>query len=240
MDALSADESLLLVRELPHLSRLMDGNLAGIGPDVARQLTVRVLKVAQGHPQLLDLADGQAAHPQRLRKLADAADAALAGDRRPAGRVLHHRGDTGGEPDYLLVFAAWTRAAAATLAPADRDLFCLLCCLEEADRIRPVLEINWTHLRRLLGRAGGPPELDSGLTRLAAAGLVVIQPGTPQAAEEYPIHSAIAAAGRDLAGHRFQEAADTALAAYWTSLANHARDREDAAADQRDGNPRQS
>lgn len=60
VDALSADEALPLARELPHLSRLMDGNLVGIGPDVARQLAVRVLEAAQGHPKLLELADGQA------------------------------------------------------------------------------------------------------------------------------------------------------------------------------------
>ena len=143
VDALSADEALLLGRELPHLSTLMDGNVAGIGPDVARQLAVRVLEAAQGHPKLLELADSQAAHPERLRRLVDAAD------------VVWH--ETGGLPpgfftlgeaqaasqEYPHVLAAWARVAAAMLAPADRDLFYLLCCLEEADRIRPVAEVNW-------------------------------------------------------------------------------------------------
>jgi hypothetical protein len=59
VDVLSADEALLLARELPHLRTLMDGDLAGVGPDVARQLAVKVLEVARGHPKLLELADGQ-------------------------------------------------------------------------------------------------------------------------------------------------------------------------------------
>src|SRR5690348_9927669 len=91
---------------------------------------------------------------------------------------------------------------------------------------RPVLEVSWTDLWRRLSRAGELPDLNHGLMSLAAAGLVMIQPGTPRAAEEYPIHPAVAAAGRDLAGHRFQEAVDTALAVYWASLSDQARDRE--------------
>ena len=170
VDALSADEALLLARELPHLSTLMDGNLAGIGPDVARQLAVRVLEVAQGHPKLLELADGQAAHPERLRKLVDAADAAWRETGGlPAGFFTTGETQAAGQ-DYQHMLAAWTRAAAPMLAPADRDLFYLLCCLEEADRIRPVLEVNWTALWRRLGRAGGPPDLDRGLTRPGRGG----------------------------------------------------------------------
>ena len=226
VDVLSADEALLLARELPHLRTLMDGNLAGVGPDVARQLAVKVLEVARGHPKLLELADGQAAHPERLRELVDAADAAWRETGGlPAG--FFTPGETQ-EPsqDYPRVLAAWTKVATTMLAPADRDLFYLLCCLEEADRLRPVVKVNWTALWRRLSRAGGPLDLDRGLRSLAAAGLIVIQPGTPHAAEEYPVHPAVATAGRDLAGNRFQEAVDTALAVYWASLSDQARDRE--------------
>ena len=237
VDALSADEALLLARELPHLSTLMDGNLAGIGPDVARQLAVRVLEVAQGHPKLLELADGQAAQPERLRRLVDAADAAWQQTGGlPAGFFTTGETQAVGQ-DYQHMLAAWTRAVALTLAPADRNLFYLLCCLEEADRIRPVLEANWTALWRQLGRASGPPDLDRGLTGLVAAGLTMIQPGTPRAAEEYPIHPAIAAAGRNLAGARFRTAADIVLATYWTSAFRRSKGSGGAAAGQQDGDP---
>jgi hypothetical protein len=226
VDVLSADEALLLARDLPHLSTLMDGSMAGVGPDVALQLVVRVLEVVQGHPKLLELADGQAAHPERLRKLVDAADAAW----RETGGLptgFFTVGETqAASQDYPHLLAAWTRAVAGILAPADRDLFYLLCCLEEADRIRPVLAASWPALWRRIGRAAEPPDLDRGLKGLAAAGLAMIQPGAPQAAEEYQNHPAIAAAGRDLAGDRLREVVDSALATYWVSHSDQARDRE--------------
>ncbi len=226
VDVLSADEALLLARELPHLSTLMDGNLAGVGPEVARQLAVKVLEDTRGHPKLLELADGLAASPERLRELVDAADAAWwETGSLPAGFFTSGERQAD-DQDYLPVLAAWSRAAAAMLAPADRDLFCLLCCLEEADRIRPVLEVSWPGLWRRMSRAGEPPELNRGLMSVAAAGLAVIQAGTSQAAEEYPIHPAIAATGRDLADDRFREVVDSTLAAYWVSLSDQARERE--------------
>jgi len=39
----------------------MAGGLAGVERDVARSLALGILNVAQGHPKLLKLADGQAA-----------------------------------------------------------------------------------------------------------------------------------------------------------------------------------
>jgi hypothetical protein len=83
VDVLSVDETLLLARELPHLSALMDGNLSDVKPDVARQLAARALEATRGHPKLLELADAQAAYPERLLNLTDATDAAW----REAGDV---------------------------------------------------------------------------------------------------------------------------------------------------------
>ena len=74
VDALSLDEALLLARELPHLRALIRGELAGVEPEVARRLALGVLNVAQGHPKLLELADGQAADPARLSALVEAGD----------------------------------------------------------------------------------------------------------------------------------------------------------------------
>lgn len=226
VDVLSADEALLLARELPNLSTLMDGKLADVAPDVARQLAVRVLDAAQGHPKLLELADGQAAHPERLRKLVDAADVVWreAGG-MPSGFFTTGETQAVGQ-SYQHVLGAWTRAAAATLAPAGRDLFYLLCCLEEADRVRTVLAVSWPRICRQLGSSGDVPELDRGLKGLAAAGLAMIRSDAPQAAEEYQIHPAVAAMGRDLADDGFQRVVDTTLVALWVSLSDQARERE--------------
>jgi hypothetical protein len=130
VDALSLDEALLLARELPHLRALIQGELAGVEPEVARRLALGVLNVAQGHPKLLELADGQAGDPGRLAALVAAGDQAwqqagglpegffTAGESRAAGR------------DYLGVLAAWTDAVAGGLAAGVRTVFWFVCCLE--------------------------------------------------------------------------------------------------------------
>ena len=226
VDALSADEALLLARELPHLWALIEGQVAGIGAETARALAAGVLEVAQGHPKLLELADGQAARPQQLQNLLDTAgEAWRQTGGLPEGFFLTGETAAGGE-DFLRVLAAWTAAAADQLAPAARDLFCFVCCLEETDRIRPVLDGNWADLWHRLERDSDPPSLDEGLAAVAAAGLAAIQPETDQENEEYGIHPGVADAGRDLAGTDFQKAADTELAAFWAAIAQQAKERE--------------
>jgi hypothetical protein len=227
VDTLSADEALLLARELPHLSALMDGTLPGIEVGTARGLAAGVLEVAQGHPKLLELANGQAARPARLQTLLDAAgDAWRDADGLPEGFFATGETTATGE-DFLHVLAAWTKAAAGGLIPTARDLFCFLCCLEETDRDRPVLDANWAELWHGLGRRGNPPELDENLAAVAGAGLAAIQTETEQAFEEYGIHPGVAAAGRAMAGKGFREAADTELAAFWSGVASRAINRED-------------
>jgi tetratricopeptide (TPR) repeat protein len=226
IDALSLDEALLLARELPHLSALIDGDINGIGLETARTLAAGVLEVAQGHPKLLELADGAAARPDRLRALVGAADAAW----REAGGLptgFFATGETvaGGE-DFLQVLGAWTRAVVDGLTPAGRNVFCFICCLEESDRIRPVLEDNWADLWTRLGRDGEAPGLEENLAALAATGLVASQPGAQGGAVEYGVHPGVAAAGRDLAEHAFREAVDTELAAFWTGIADYSKGRE--------------
>ena len=130
VDSLPANEALLLARELPHLRALSHGETPGIDRKVARQLARDALNMAHGHPKLLELAEGQAADPERLAQLVEA-----------GGRAWRARGSppdgffTTGNPaavsdaDYLHVLAAWTEAVSGTLAPGARNLFWFLCCL---------------------------------------------------------------------------------------------------------------
>ncbi len=77
--ALRVDEAVLLARELPHLRALLDGT-AGLEERAGRALVARTLAVVQGHPKLIELADGQAADPTALEARLDEADQAwLAG-----------------------------------------------------------------------------------------------------------------------------------------------------------------
>ena len=154
---------MLLARELPHLGALITGTpLDGGGPGQAagRELAVRVLAAAQGHPKLLELADGQAADPARLEKLLGSADQEWA--RRgvaPDGLFTSASGEpAAGAEDYAAVLGDWTRQVADGLTPAARVMFGLLCCLEEDDRIPAVIEGNWADLWQRLARPGDAPD----------------------------------------------------------------------------------
>jgi hypothetical protein len=222
VDALSADEALLLARELPHLRTLIHGEVPGMDAEVARKLALGVLSVAQGHPKLLGLADGQAAQPDTLATLVEAGDQAW----REQGGLpdgFFTAGETSADPsDYLGVLAAWTGAVTDTLSAGERDLFWFLCCLEEPDRIRPVLDGNWEDLWHRLGRDGQPPELGPAIAAIAARGLISVQRGSTDKSDSYAVHPGVAAAGRDHAGTDFQDATDTGAAAYWHGTFDYA------------------
>jgi tetratricopeptide (TPR) repeat protein len=231
VDALAADEALLLARELPGLRRLIDGELPGVSRTRSRRLAVGVLNAANGHPKLLELADGQAADPERLAELVETGDRAWRGQGGPPEEFFSAREPVAPADDYLHVLAAWTRAAAGTLTPSERDLFWILCCLEEPDREGWVLKGNWDGLRTRLGRDGQPPDLDGALAAVAARGLVAIRPGAYQPLETYAVHPGVAAAARVHAGRQFRDAVDTEIAAFWDYGLKHGSGTDDTAPD---------
>jgi hypothetical protein len=106
VNALPADEALLLARELPHLNRLIRGDLPGVDRDVSRRLALGVLTIAQGHLKLLELADGQAAHPEGLAVLVAAGDQAWR--------------DQGGLPDGFFTTGKPPTKRSATSPPRPR------------------------------------------------------------------------------------------------------------------------
>jgi hypothetical protein len=258
VDALSLDEALLLARELPHLRDLIRGTLPGVDREVSRRLALGVLNVAQGHPKLLELADGQAADPGRLAALIEAGDQAWrAAGGLPDGffatgesvspasgklvapasgyvgasvtgqSVAPATGHAGASvtghasaptADYLRVLAAWTTVVAGTLAAGERVLFWFLCCLEEPDRDRQVLDGNWADLWNRLGLDGMPPEPDAALKAIAGRGLVAVRGERGS----YAIHPGVAEAGRARAGKPFRDAADAEAAAYWIAVFRYA------------------
>jgi tetratricopeptide (TPR) repeat protein len=232
VDALTPDEALLLARELPNLSALTLGRVPELGQSASRLLARNVLEVAQGHPKLLELAEGQAANPGHLLELVRTGDQTwrtLGG--LPAGFFA-----TGAAAlsavDYLEVIAAWTRAVTDTLAPGEQDLFWLLCCLEELERIRPIVSPIWTPLWRDLGRNTPQPALDEALATVTARGLVSYRWVPVGVTDWYGIHPGVAAAGREQAGQAFQTAAATVAASYLIGLNRRASwDSEDGQAD---------
>ena len=80
IDALSSAEAVLLARELPQLRALMGGKASGMTAADARTLARRVLECAQGHPKLLEFAEGTAGDPVALQTKLDAAATAWQAD----------------------------------------------------------------------------------------------------------------------------------------------------------------
>ncbi|HEX3963297.1 MAG TPA: CHAT domain-containing protein [Trebonia sp.] len=243
VDALSADEALLLARELPHLNTLISGGLPGAGRDVSRRLALGVLTIAQGHPKLLELADGQAADPERLAVLVAAGDQAWRDQGGlPDGFFTPEGQPTAGQPtagqptagqpaagqatasdaDYLHVLGTWTRTVTEGLPPVEQTLFWFLCCLEEPDRERFVLDGNWAALWARLAMGGQPPGLDEALAAVAARGLIAVRGEAADARESYAIHPGVAAAGRAQAGEGFRDAVDAEATACWDTVFRYA------------------
>lgn len=206
---LSADESLLLAREFPNFNALARGETRGMERRTARRLARRTFQIAQGHPKMLELADRQAAHPKRLSELMEAdPDSWRAG---PPRAFFDVEETAAGEADYLDVFAAWTHAVSETLTDGERDLFWVLCCLIEPDRIRFVLDVIWPGLWKYLGREGPPPDLDSTLVALTARGLAEADGKN----DSYKVQIGIVLAGRNQAGKTFNKAVAAAAGEYW-------------------------
>ncbi|WP_105972911.1 CHAT domain-containing protein [Streptomyces geranii] len=216
VDLLTPDETLLLARELPHLARLLDGRLPGTTPAAARRLATGLLELAQGHPRLLELADTQATDPDRLTRLL------TAGSRASAPTTGEGEDQAEGEAEgdqYLRVLRAWSDGVAAELTSADRDLFHVLCCLEETDRSRATVDHNWPDLRTQLGHPD--TSIEAALRTLVAHGLLTPRPG-----QAYEIQAAVAAEGRARGGARVREVVDTRLAGYWLRVFEMAWTRE--------------
>jgi hypothetical protein len=224
--ALDPDDALLLARQLPNLGALMDGT-ADVPAAQGRQLVARTLAVVQGHPKLLELADGDAADPARLQARLDTL-AADTTDGAVALAGLFDQGHRAGADRYLTVLDDWARTAADDLPDDTRDLFWLLCAVEEPDRTRHMLEGNFADLWRRLERDGEPGELDELLGQLTGRALIQLHSASHDDpfGDRYRLHPAVADSSRRQAGPDFQAAVDRELAAYWDTLARQALEQE--------------
>src|SRR5208337_4246615 len=180
--ALSFAESVLLARELPNLNRLFDD-------EAGRALLQQTLRVVQGHPKLLELADGLAAdRPALAARVAAAADEVA--DRADVLDAFFAVGVTReGETrqqdaDFMRALQGWTAGVAGALTPTAGLLFAFLCRLEPDDRRQDILEDTWKDFLTRLGdghavaaAALAEPEqgLPAALAGLAAAGLVGVE-----------------------------------------------------------------
>ncbi|MDQ2707392.1 MAG: ATP-binding protein, partial [Actinomycetota bacterium] len=229
--ALSPSEAVLLAREWPHLAALIDADPAvlrpGFGADEARGLAARTLAVVQGHPKLIELADGHAADPSSLAQRLDEADQTwlTLGTRLEPFLATGESAAT--DADYLTVLQGWTRATTRALPADAATLFGFLCWVEEADRDRQILDATWPHLWRHLDRPGEPPDLDITLAPLIDQALVAAEtdPDTGQVMR-LRVHPGVADTGRAVSTPEFAAAVDTELGDFWLANLRHALQHE--------------
>ncbi|MFT7834935.1 CHAT domain-containing protein [Saccharothrix sp. BKS2] len=205
--ALSLRESVLLAREWPNLRRLVDSD---------QELAARALRVVQGHPKLLELAEGHAGDPVALAERLDGADGEWRARGVRLGPFLRGEGGTPDGEDYLAVVKGWTLATAAALPPGSRLFFQFLCCLEDDDRIPLVIERCW-----LLVLEGMPP-IEDPVRPLVEHALVTVARGSGR----HGIHPGVAEAGRGSASAGLREAVDTVLAEFWLVVLSRAVEQE--------------
>ncbi|MGC4819797.1 hypothetical protein [Micromonospora sp. DT63] len=225
--ALSLTEAVLLAREWPHLRALLDGASRGLDARQARALAARTLAVVQGHPKLIELADGQAQDPAALQSRLDEADQTWLDTGTRLDAFLQHGEASATGEDYLRVLDGWTRGTTGTLPAASATLFGLLCCLEQDDRLGLVVEGSWAELWQRLDKPGPPPDVDAALAPLLEQALVAVDrnPDTGRPAR-FHLHPGVAEAGRTMIGPDLGNAVDTELAAYWLALLDAAAQRE--------------
>ena len=202
---LSATEAFLLAREQPHLRALMDSAAGRAGG--ATSVVARTLAYVQGHPKLLELAEGQAgADLAVLEQRLDDADNASRASATPPDPTL-------GLGDYNTVIHSWARDIATSLAPDDTIAFEVMCCLEARDRTLDVLASVLAPVRQRAGFAHEVPEdLAVVLSRLVPSALISVErPRTSSATRLYRIHPSVADLGRQLAGTTVAAAVDVEM-----------------------------
>ena len=216
--ALSLNEAVLLARELPNLGTLLRGENP-IGLERGRELVARTLAVVQGHPKLIELAEGQASDPAALLQQVEHAAAAWAEREGMLTAFFTEGASQYTAEDFLKVLAGWTRGVSETLPSAARTLFHCLCALEEDDRQNWIVEATWEHLWRRLAQPGEVPDLAATLAPLLTMGLVEAQ--SVGDATRYTLHPGVAEAGRAEAADAVQAAVDTELGDFWVARYRH-------------------
>jgi len=254
--ALSLEESVALARELPNLRSLLHADAGPVRAQAAvrdadRERVRRVLRVVQGHPKLMELADAAADDRNRLDTQLAAAEEEAAGHGLEA--FLHDGTSTLDPEEFLAALRGWTVTALEALSPEARLMAEFVACLEDTDRLSNIIGANWADLWRGLDCPGDAPAPRPLLDILASAALVEAEPvqvadatGTAEAGGQasagderevaasssgqqvvaYRVHPGVAAAILGAAGPGTREATDAELATFWGIVSVQARDQE--------------
>ena len=230
--ALSLSESVALATELPNLRALLHAD-AGPAPasfayarvdmDDDRERVRRVLRVVQGHPKLMELADATAADRRRLDAHLTAAEEAAAGQSLEA--FFRDGASALGSQQFLDVLARWTGMILAGLPEPTRLMALFLACMDTGDRQSTIVSVNWADLWRRLERPGEPPEPRQALRALASVALIqleALEETSDDAATQdlvCQMHPAVANTVAPAVGDPVRAATDIELGTFWQTVA---------------------
>ena len=102
-----------------------------------------MLRLVQGHPKLMELADGLATDAGALEQHVTRAQEAWAAGGPPLEAFFRSGRSELNEADFLQALSDWTASVAGSLPDQSRGLFEFLCCLEEPDRTQSIILANW-------------------------------------------------------------------------------------------------
>jgi len=228
---LSFGESVLLARELPNLRKLFRDN-QGIA------LLLRVLRIVQGHPKLLELADRMAADLAMLERQLAQAESEAAG-RDALLRAFFDTNQTKlGEENFVATLHDWTTGLLATLPPTARLLFHFLCRLEEHDRESSFFEPVWPQFLKRLADVQSSDDsgvavaaldatdqgLGPSLDLLVNTGLIeslslsVSQPESRFQSSSFRLHPSVVEVGLTQANPATLDAVDIEMGDFWVFM----------------------
>ncbi|WP_232794374.1 CHAT domain-containing protein [Pseudofrankia saprophytica] len=234
--ALSLAEAAVLARELPGLRALLHaddhepgaardhGEARAAGARADRDLVQRALRVVQGHPKLLELADAAArAGRDVLATRVRLAETAAATGARPLAAFFDEGESALGPDGFLTALASWVDVTVAGLSASARLLMELVCGLEDDDRELGIVEANWADVWSRLGRPGEAPALAGVLPELEAGALVAVDRGVGGLSDDSEdgssvgagVHPGVAEAVRAVTPVEVRGAVDVELAAFW-------------------------
>ncbi|HEX5113880.1 MAG TPA: CHAT domain-containing protein [Pseudonocardiaceae bacterium] len=217
---LSLAETVSLSRNLPALRTMLD-----VGGDAeSRDLAIRTLAATQGHPMLVELAEGTAADPDVLRAGLVAAERVWQERDVPTQPFLAGEDTTASAEDYHAVLAAWIASTTAALGADAALLFDFLCCLDPADRIPEIIDTTWG---RIWQGDGDAPATAAEARILVERGLLAVDTeGDTGIPLRYRMHPDIAEIGGTAAGVAFAGTVDRVVGDSWLATLRDARDRK--------------
>jgi hypothetical protein len=214
--AMSLAETSLLARAWKPLRELIEAT-----DEQSHTLAAEVLAQSQGHPMLVELAQGDKGDVLRARL--------AAADQTWGEHGLSVRpflSDAEPATDHSAVLSGWLADIVSALPVQSVPLFDFLCCMAPDDRITPVIESAWPAIWRS-GHQSAVPPAEHAATALVDHELVTVDvESESRRVTAYWIHPVIAEWGRRRVSAEFDQAVADVVANCWLATLQDAHERD--------------